>query len=150
MNLADVRVGAIEYSVGNEFISARWYGPEGSIEQDELGPTRVFLPRAEQLRHELRDTMAIARGRVARLRDFAEDWGRDLLPARLIDSPPDVLVIVPHSFLHGVPFHLVKTGRDGKSLGSLVGVSYASSRSLFVRCASRTPYGNPFVLSVMQ
>jgi CHAT domain-containing protein len=99
------------------------------------------LPRVDRLREELRDTMALARGRVPRLREFAEGWGRDLLPEVLRAPAPevDVVVVVPHAFLHDVPFHLVRAGPEGETLGSAVGISYASGRSLFVRCASRNP-----------
>ena len=79
--------------------------------------------------------MAVARGRVPRLREFSEGWGRELLPGAAVES--DVVVVVPHAFLHDVPLHLVRVGPAGEWFGALVGVSYSSSRSLFVRCAKR-------------
>ena len=139
MEVADVRVGAVEYSVGNELVSALWYAPDGTREGTVVGRTGEVLARTEALRDELRNTMAIARGRVPRLCEFGETWGRELLPPALVEAPPDVVVVVPHSFLHDVPFHLVRLEPDGERLGATVGVSYASSRSLFVRCASRNP-----------
>jgi hypothetical protein len=43
-------------------------------------------------------------------------------------DPPDVLVVIPHAALHDVPLHLVEL-EGGVPLGSVTGVSYASSRT---------------------
>lgn len=95
------------------------------------------LPRADALREELRDAVAVARGRVPRLAQFAESWGRTLVPP-ILAAPPDVLVVVPHSFLRDLPLHLVTTD-DGQPLGARCGISYCSSQSLFARCVTRNP-----------
>jgi hypothetical protein len=139
LSVADLSVGAIEYSVGRESFSAVWHDPAGTTERTELGSTAELLRRVDALREELRNTMSLARGRVPRLRAFADSWGRALLPGPVLESPPDVLVVVPHSFLHDVPLHLVRLGPDGAPLGATAGISYASGRSLFVRCAHRNP-----------
>ncbi len=139
MNVGDLRVGAVEYAVTRESVSAVWHDPSGSTDHQVMGPTARILSRVDELREELRDTMAVARGRVPRLREFAEAWGLDLLPEGLTRSMPDVVVVVPHTFLHDVPLHVVRAGPMGEELGAVVGLSYASSRSLFVRCAGRNP-----------
>jgi hypothetical protein len=48
------------------------------------------------------------------------------------------LVIIPHSVIHGLPLHLVHTD-SGEPLCTVTGVTYASSLSEFVRCASSNP-----------
>src|SRR5262245_15866237 len=133
MSAANLRVGAIEYIVDRESIHAVWHDADGVSHREVIGATRRFLDLVDALREELRSTMAVARGRVPRLREFAAGWGRELLPERALDA--DVLVVVPHAFLHDVPLHLVHV--EGTELGARVGISYASSRSLFVRCAGR-------------
>jgi hypothetical protein len=97
----------------------------------------AVLPKVEELRDELRDSMAVARGRLPRLQEFASGWGRDLLPQSVLESPPDVLVIVPHGFLHDIPLHLVARNDDAEPLGCASGVTYVSSQSLFARCVAR-------------
>lgn len=94
-------------------------------------PTRV-----DYLRRELRDIQAIAGGRTPQLKEFAESWGKTLLPRTILHHPPDVLVIVPHGWLHDIPLHLVQSN-DGRPLGARSGVAYASSHTLFTRCTER-------------
>jgi hypothetical protein len=136
-SVTDLRVGAVEYFVSRERISATSVDPTGGTSHHDLGPTSGFVERIDALKAELGDQMAVARGRVPQLNDFADTWGRELLPDVLLESPPDVVVLIPHSLLHDLPFHLVKNYQGGEALGTTVGVSYASSRSLFVRCAAR-------------
>jgi CHAT domain-containing protein len=102
-----------------------------------LVPTGDVLPRIDLLRDELRDPMAIARGRVPQLDRFATDWGRRLLPPDVLDEPPDAVVFFPHGAVHDLPLHLV-SGPD-EPLGLHTAVSYASSWSLFARCLTANP-----------
>lgn len=106
-----------------------------------LGPPSLLL-RLDELREELRDPMALARGRVPQLSEFTQGWGRRLVPAPLLADPPDVLVVVPHSLLHDLPLHLVLCD-DGEPLGVHSGITYSSSASMFPRSASRNPARMP-------
>jgi hypothetical protein len=133
---SDLSVGALLYRVSRDSVSATWCDSEGSHEAVQLGRITALLPKLEELRVELRDGMAVARCRTPLLDEFACGWGRSLLPASIRDSPPDVLVVVPHAVLHDVPLHLVCV-EEHLPLGCVTGVSYASSRSLFARCAAR-------------
>jgi len=81
------------------------------------------------LREELDDPAKVARRRLPLLRAFA-NWGRRLIPDEVLEHPPDVLVIVPHDFVHQMPLHLV-AAEDGRALAVHSGVSYCSSISLF-------------------
>ncbi len=58
-----------------------------------------------------------------------------MIPRSLFLDPPDVLLIIPYSFTHLLPLHIVEN--DGRSLGETMGVGYASSCAQFVRCARR-------------
>ena len=80
--------------------------------------------------------MKVSRGRVPRLREFAADWGRDLLPAEVLASPPDVLVVIPHEFVHQLPLHLVLAD-DGRALPLHSGIAYCGSIALFCRLTRR-------------
>lgn len=134
-----LRVGALVYQVGRDSIGATYVAPGGSRALHRVAGVAEVLPRLDELRAELEDGMALARGRVPRLRAFAGDWGRTLLPEPVLADPPDVLVVVPHAILHDVPLHLVQPAGGGMPLGCRAGLAYASSMSLFTRCAERNP-----------
>jgi len=42
---------------------------------------------------------------------------------------------VPHGWLHDLPLHLIR--HDGRPIGTLCGIAYASSHTLFMRCTER-------------
>ncbi|MGQ0569515.1 MAG: CHAT domain-containing protein [Armatimonadota bacterium] len=139
MKISDLRVGAVSYTVTGASVCGQWIDPRGTRSHHVLGVTSDIVRRIDGLREEMRDTMAVARGRVPRLREFTEGWGKDLLPPPVAESPPDVLVIVPHTMLHDVPIHLVRCGQAGEPLCCTVGITYSSSQTLFVRCVGRNP-----------
>jgi CHAT domain-containing protein len=130
-------VGALVYQASHRALTVTWVRPDGERERCPLAPMAEVLAPLERLRDELGDGMALARGRMPRLHAFADDWGRRLLPSGVLDQPPDVLVIVPHGVLHGIPLHLITDEITGRPLGCRAGVTYASSMSLFARAAAR-------------
>jgi CHAT domain len=71
--------------------------------------------------------------------DFSRGWGRALLPPAAALESADVLVIIPHSVLHGVPLHAVEPFGDGRPLATTHGITYAPSGTIFVRCSDRNP-----------
>jgi len=135
--VADLTVGALLYRVTRHTISALWIEPSKRRDHVAIGSVAAVLPKVEELHDELRDSMSVARGRLPRLREFASGWGRDLLPQSVLESPPDILVIVPHGFIHDIPLHLVARNDDAEPLGCASGVTYVSSQSLFARCVAR-------------
>jgi hypothetical protein len=104
----------------------------------KLTAVHEFLPRADALAADLADLTAIAEGDLPELETFASDWGRGLLPPAVLESPPDVLVLVPNGLLHVLPLHLVRTNA-GFPLACESGVAYSGSMSLFCRCAMLNP-----------
>jgi hypothetical protein len=129
-----LRVGTLLYAVTVDEMGVLY--AEGDKRHSHSIETMDVLGRLNGLREELGDPMRIATGRVPRLAAFSADWGRGLMPDVLLDDPPDVLVVVPHGPLHDLPLHLVET-QDGSLLGARCGVSYSSSRTMFLRCAER-------------
>jgi CHAT domain-containing protein len=109
---------------------------DGAVSSTRLAATEEFLPLVDGLAGNLRDLTAVAEADLPRLEEFAAGWGRRLIPTDVLDSPPDVLVFIPHDFLHTLPLHLVRT-TAGPPLALASGVAYSSSLSLFCRCASR-------------
>jgi hypothetical protein len=138
--ISDLRVTAVSYLVGRDGVhvlvttgsSATW--TRLAITGDE--PTKV-----DELRRELRDPQYVAQSRTPLLDQFAEGWGQALLPPEILAAPPDVLVVVPHGWLHDLPLHLVQCA--GRPLGTRCGVTYVSSHTLFLKCTERNPCREP-------
>jgi CHAT domain-containing protein len=138
--VSDVKVAALEFAVTNSELVAMWTTPSGARQHFQIGATRDLLPRIDALRGEMRDPMAICTGNTPRLREFAADWGHSFLPHALAADMPDVLVIVPHALTHDLPIHLILASgptAEERPLGVLAGITYASSRSLFIRTVER-------------
>jgi CHAT domain len=136
VKLSDLRTGAVVHMMSDRSVAGVWLTGDATTEGFRSGPLGELVPLIDGLRDELRDTMAIARARVPRLEEFAAGWGRRLLPPAVLGGEVDVVVVVPHSLLHGLPLHVV-IGDDGAPVGTRCGFTYASSMSLFVHCAER-------------
>jgi len=136
-SVSDITVAALEFAATSSDIAGMWTAPDGARQRFHIGPTRDLIPKIDALRSELRDPMAISTGVIPRLREFAAEWGRAFLPPVLSQQAPEVLVVVPHGPTHDLPIHLINA--PDVPLGVRVGVTYASSRSLFLRTVSRNP-----------
>jgi hypothetical protein len=138
--MSDLKVAALEFAVTSSELAGMWTAPSGAREHFRIGATQDLLPRVDALRSELRDPMAISTGETPRLREFSADWGSSFLPSALVTDMPHVLVIVPHALTHDLPIHLIRTSTpavEDRPLGVLAGITYASSRSLFIRTVER-------------
>jgi CHAT domain len=129
------RVVGLVYVLGRDEVSVALV-ERGSWRWVSLGPVRPLLEPAAALRDELADPMKVSRGRVPRLREFAAGWGRGLLPPEVLASPPDVLVVIPHEFVHQLPLQLVLAD-DGRALALRSGIAYCSSITLFCQVTRR-------------
>src|SRR4051812_20797464 len=132
---ADITVAALELFVGSSEVACMATTPTGQRERFRVGTTADLIRRIDALRAELRDPMAISSGTTPRLREFASGWGVDFVAPLLAHERPDVLVIVPHGPTHDLPFHLIQV--DEAPLGTRTGITYASSRSQFLRAIER-------------
>jgi CHAT domain-containing protein len=130
-----LRVGAVSYLIDRNGVHAL-VSMDSADHWTHLGTQGDEPTRVDNLRRELRDVRAVAGGRTPQLTEFAESWGKTLLPREVLEHPPDVLVVVPHGWLHDLPLHLVSSD-DGRPLGTRSGITYASSHTLFTRCTER-------------
>jgi len=137
MRVSEIRVGALLYTLSTSKITFMGIDGIGNRQVFTGGEVRELVSKLTRLHEELSDGMAIARGVVPNLRDFIDNWGRQLLPPKSWLEDIDVLVIVPQGDIHGIPLHLVLC--DHQPLGALVGITYSSSMSLMSRCMSRNP-----------
>ena len=129
-----LQVMAVSYLVDREGVHALLTTDTG-MNWSRLKTCGDEQARVDALRRELRNTQSVSEGLTPQLDEFCRNWGRTLLPPEILAHPPDVLVIVPNSWLHDLPLHLVQC--DGKPLGALCGITYASSHTLFIRCTKR-------------
>jgi CHAT domain len=136
MRVSEVSVGLLGYFVGTEHIYAVLLNHRGESQRFCLADCRRVWPKIEALLDVLNQPQMWRSSYPAeRLLEFSEDWGGDLLPPHDALQPFDVLIIVPHHFMHGIPIHLVKSGNE--PLCRILGVAYCSSGTLFARCAER-------------
>ncbi|MDO8654151.1 MAG: CHAT domain-containing protein [Undibacterium sp.] len=142
-SVSDIKVAALEFAVTARDVTGIWTGSNGVRERFWVGSSTDLIPKIDALRSELRDPMLISTGETLRLREFKASWGRSFLPPMRMEDLPDVLVVVPHGPTHDLPIHLIDiSAHDSDTdypLGVLIGITYASSRSLFMRTVSRNP-----------
>jgi CHAT domain-containing protein len=139
-SVSALRVGAVSYLIDRNGVHAL-VTMDSAAHWTHLGTHGDEPTKVDNLRRELRDIRAVAGGRTPQLTEFAHSWGKTLLPREVLEHPPDVLVIVPHGWLHDLPLHLVSAD-DGRSLGAHSGITYASSHTLFTRCTERNQRRN--------
>jgi CHAT domain-containing protein len=137
MGADDLSIAGLVYLVCGREIQVAVVGRH-SYEWIGLGEMSQLLGPVARLRDELAGATDVAVRRLPELVRFAAGWGRSLIPPAILDDPPDVLVIVPHALLHGLPLHLVQAD-DGRALACCSGISYASSPTLLLRGAARNP-----------
>jgi CHAT domain-containing protein len=137
MNISQLKVCALLYHVTARHIRSIYVDENNISTEYTVSNNEIILPKVELLKEELLDTVKIARGRTPRLQEFMKDWGKLLIPEKLTERLPDILVVIPHSFLHGIPIHLVCLENSGLPLWEECGISYCSSMTLFVQCTKR-------------
>jgi hypothetical protein len=135
--VGDLKVGLLFYLVA-DVVSVTLLDQDGRTETFRLLPYEDAFPRIDRLFDAIH-TAFPPRVRRATLEDFSIGWGRQLLPPADVLSAYDVLVIIPHHSLHGLPLHAVRLGGDTGFLATTHGITYCSSGTLFRRCVDRNP-----------
>jgi CHAT domain-containing protein len=136
MSVSDLSVGLVQYCIGTEYLYALLINQEGKTQRFRLSSCANAAPAVHLLLDVLEQPYAwtpTQRGKV--VQDFVEGWGRQLLPPADVLRFFDILIFVPHHFLHGVPLHLVRCGEQ--PLATTHGVAYCSSSTLLARCVTR-------------
>jgi len=136
--VSQLRVGAVQYFVGNETVHATVTAHDG-------GQTAFRLCALSDCLWNVRRLLDTVEGpsspneREDSLRSFAHEWGRALLPPYSALREFDVLVLIPHYILHFVPLHAVWIEEENAYLGAARAVSYNSSATQFCRSVDRNP-----------
>lgn len=114
----------------------------------ELCSTRDLLDEVDALMSELNTPALLSRPICPELERFASEWGRKLLPPAWLADPPETCVLVPHTFLHGLPLHLIRTNSgDPLCVASAVSVtsSLTALRHALQRSAWATDLADQFI-----
>jgi CHAT domain-containing protein len=135
--VGDLKVGLLFYLVA-DCITVTLLDQYGRTETFRLLSYDDAFPRIDRLFDAIH-TAYPPRARRVTLEDFSSDWGRQLLPPADVLSAYDVLVIVPHHSLHGLPLHAVRLHDEAGYLATTHGITYCSSGTLFRRCVDRNP-----------
>jgi hypothetical protein len=134
-----LRVAMIHYGVGTEHVSATVLGQDGDVHAVRLAAVADVAQASERLARMLRAPMRFRPSELSEgLHEFSSGWGRTLLPDPELLGGYDVLVVVPHHFLHDLPLQVVQVG-GGELLGNRFGISFCSSATMFERAVSRNP-----------
>jgi CHAT domain-containing protein len=136
VRVAELAVGLLTYYVGTSHVYALLTNQQGRTKRFRLASCQRAFPLVDRLASVTQQPTEVAPTELARVyQDFCHAWGCELLPPPKELRPFDVLVIIPHQFIHGLPLHLVSLGDD--FLATTHGVAYCSSGTLFARCVER-------------
>ena len=134
--LSGVSTALLAYHVGAERIFVVSVGQDGALRHFPLLRCEEAVPRIDRLLGALRQPATTTPTALSRLLDeFSSGWGRELLPPPEAIADRDVLIVVPHDLLHGLPLHLVRLG--DRFLATSHGITYCPSTTLFRRCVAR-------------
>jgi CHAT domain-containing protein len=136
MLLPDVKVALLYYFVGEKHLYAILASHDGALAKFRLCEWASIWPQIDALSAALQGEYSPAAARDM-LHAFSHEWGVRLLPPASSLLCHDVLVIIPHHFLHGIPVHAIWFPEQKQFLATLLGVSYCSSATLLQRCMDR-------------
>ena len=137
-SIAEVQVGLLYYLAGAEYAAALVCDSAGRQTLSPIPDWQGVLSSVDTFRHTLHGPDSHMR-KAAAVDEFAFGWGQLLLPASDCLERFDVLVVIPHYVLYGLPFHAVWL-RDRESfLGAMLGVTYCTSGTAFRQCLARNP-----------
>ncbi|HEY1350310.1 MAG TPA: hypothetical protein VGF67_11870 [Ktedonobacteraceae bacterium] len=109
----------------------------GQFQQFRLASNQQLFARLDQLRALLEGEYSPDAWASAVMHDFAYRWGRELRPPYPSLKPFDILVIVGHHTLHGLPLHMIWLEEEHEFLATAHGITYCSNATLFTRCVDR-------------
>lgn len=136
MNVKELRVGILTYFVGTEYVYASLTG-SGNVQQFRLARWDRIFPFIDELLEAMERGSLSATLAPPEFHSFVYEWGRELLPPTTALRPFDVLVIIPHNVLHGLPLHTIFLEEEGQFLAASHAITYCSSATLLTRCMDR-------------
>src|SRR5690348_2883007 len=107
MRLAELKVGLLYYLVGKEHIYAVLVDQGGQLQQFKLASCQQIFSRLDQFFAVIEGGYPLSSRISGVFHDFAYQWGQELLPPYEYLKPFNVLVIIPHHTLHGLPLHMI-------------------------------------------
>ncbi|PYS48936.1 MAG: hypothetical protein DMF68_11590 [Acidobacteria bacterium] len=136
MKVNELKVGVLTYFVGTEFVYASLIG-SGRVQKFRLARWDHVFPLIDQLFEAMERGSLSATIAPPEFHSFSYEWGRELLPPPADLKPFDVLIIIPHHSLHGLPLHTIWLEEADQFLATSHAVAYCSSATLLKRCMDR-------------
>lgn len=144
VSVQDLRVAMLHYGVGTGHVFVSLIDQDGAVTPLRLAAVERVAASVERLSRMLRAPTRFPPSELtASLHDFSIGWGRLLLPDPELLAGYDVLILIPHHFLHDLPFQLVAVGDADDRLGNRFALSSCSSATLFGRAVTRNPARRP-------
>jgi hypothetical protein len=137
MLVAELKIGMVFYFVGTQNIYAVLLDQQGDTREFTLLPCKKAFSLLDKYWDVLKRSISSKSTNSSDFQSFSFEWGHELLPPESALDPFDVLVIVPHYMLHGLPFHTIWLPEKKQFLGITHGICYNSSGTLFNRCVDR-------------
>jgi CHAT domain-containing protein len=136
LRVADLKVGLLLYFVDTEYVHVVVLDQEGRSRRINLTPWDTALPLIDRLLGAMQRSYVPTENQAI-FEEFAYEWGHQLLPPAEHLQSFDILVVVPHYALHGLPLHAIWLPDRQQFLATAFGVTYCSSGTLFARCVDR-------------
>ena len=133
-----LRTGILAYLVGRSHVYGLLRAPDGHTNVYRFLSLQDAVPLIDGMSAALNATCSEGVAETL-FRKFMDEWGQSLLPPASALANLDILTIIPHSIIHGLPFHIVKVKGCSEPLGLYCGISYAPSATAAARCARRNP-----------
>lgn len=124
------------YCLGEGHLYVVLIDQKGDVQRFQLMDWRAAFPLIDELFDALEGNRTGDETRKV-FDDFSLGWGKRLLPPAPSLERFDVLVIIPHQSLHGVPFHAIRPEAANQFVGTSHAVTYCSSATLFAHCVAR-------------
>jgi hypothetical protein len=136
MRVSELRVGVLTYFVGTEHVYATLLDQTGVVRPYRLMRWARAYPLIDEFLEATKPNASVSRSSSVFER-FSAEWGRELVPPAEDFARFDVLEIIPHHTLHGLPLHVIQPAGGASFLATTHGIAYCSSGHLFVRCVGR-------------
>src|SRR5436309_9729219 len=116
--IVGLKVGIMLYFVGEKHIYVALLNQEGDVRIFQLMECKKAFVLIDQIREVMDEKYLSAKKVTTVFHNFSFNWGKYLLPPLESLSPFDILVIIPHHTLHGLPFHAVWQEKSQQFMGT--------------------------------
>lgn len=131
----ELKTAILYYSIDLEWISVTVISDCVESQSYRLKKSDELIANIYELREAICRPYTFSSSKLNEIMEsFSSEWGPDLLPPLKLLQQYHILTIIPHHFLHYIPFHAIFNNQLNQYLGVAFGLSYCSSTTLLARC----------------